>query len=226
MKNYEYLGEVPAKPTTYKNVQFKSKLEAQWAEFFDALNLPWQYEKDKIALPDGTYYVSDFTLHNKYNYAIYEMKPKGVTSEKFIAARDVINKAELNAFLYEDDDGSSYTQTVLLQGSIYDHYMRDFYDLHFCYRCGFPQSCNGYGIGSGDCYGAECLRCDWNTPSGGGNPPEYSSATKLHYTPHKGCTIISEEDRLILIERMTKAAERIIWPDYYKYTTAKTELGL
>jgi hypothetical protein len=31
-------------PTRYKGYHFRSRLEARWAVFFDALGLRWQYE--------------------------------------------------------------------------------------------------------------------------------------------------------------------------------------
>ncbi len=31
-------------PTNYKGLLFRSRLEAQWAHFFDDLDWPWEYE--------------------------------------------------------------------------------------------------------------------------------------------------------------------------------------
>jgi hypothetical protein len=41
-------------PTKYKGIQFRSRLEATWAAFFDALNWKWQYEPCDMAgwIPD------------------------------------------------------------------------------------------------------------------------------------------------------------------------------
>jgi len=214
MSNYEYLKKIPAKPVQYKGINFKSTLEAQWAAFFEELELPWQYEKDTIPLPDGTFYISDFTLHNEYNYAVYEMKPKGITSKKFKAAQTFIDNANYDHRMRYDE--FFHTETFLMQGSVYDHYMTDFYHLHFCYRCGFPSFSGGAGIGSAesissDKYYSECYTCDCNTFSGGGNLPEYSSSTKLYYTPHKGLQLISKKTWQKYYEKITRAAERVLW---------------
>lgn len=48
--------------THYKNYRFRSRLEARWAVFFDALGLEWDYEKEGYRLSDGTLYLPDFWL--------------------------------------------------------------------------------------------------------------------------------------------------------------------
>lgn len=35
---------IDAKPTAYKGVNFRSRLEARWAAFFDSYNYRWAYE--------------------------------------------------------------------------------------------------------------------------------------------------------------------------------------
>jgi len=39
-------------------------LEARYAVFFDALNEPWEYEKEGYVLEDGTLYLPDFWMPN------------------------------------------------------------------------------------------------------------------------------------------------------------------
>lgn len=54
--------------TTYKGYRFRSRLEARWAVFFDALEIPWQYEPEGFekADPDNeervVRYLPDFYL--------------------------------------------------------------------------------------------------------------------------------------------------------------------
>lgn len=48
--------------TPYKGYRFRSRLEARWAVFFDALNIKWEYEKEGFDLGDGDYYLPDFWL--------------------------------------------------------------------------------------------------------------------------------------------------------------------
>ena len=48
--------------TEYKGCKFRSRLEARWAVFFDAMNVRWIYEPEGFRLPDGTMYLPDFYL--------------------------------------------------------------------------------------------------------------------------------------------------------------------
>lgn len=55
---------IKAIQTVYKGYKFRSRLEARWAVFFDALGLDWEYEPEGYELPDGTWYLPDFYIHN------------------------------------------------------------------------------------------------------------------------------------------------------------------
>lgn len=51
------------KPTWYAGIQFRSRLEARWAVFFDALGIPWSYEPETFVTENGHEYTPDFQLH-------------------------------------------------------------------------------------------------------------------------------------------------------------------
>ena len=51
--------------TRYKGYNFRSRLEARWAVFFDRLGLHWEYEKEGFYLPDGTMYLPDFYVQSE-----------------------------------------------------------------------------------------------------------------------------------------------------------------
>jgi hypothetical protein len=53
---------IKAIETKYKGYRFRSRLEARWAVFFDALGIKWEYEKEGYELDDGSYYLPDFWL--------------------------------------------------------------------------------------------------------------------------------------------------------------------
>ncbi len=40
------MADFKAIETLYKGYRFRSRLEARWAVFFDALGLKWEYEKE------------------------------------------------------------------------------------------------------------------------------------------------------------------------------------
>ena len=51
--------------TRYKGYRFRSRLEARWAVFFDALWVEWEYEKEGYDLGDAGCYLPDFWIHYK-----------------------------------------------------------------------------------------------------------------------------------------------------------------
>jgi hypothetical protein len=59
--------------TRYNGYRFRSRLEARWAVFFDALGLAYEYEPQGFVLFDGTPYLPDFHLPALGMYA--EVKP-------------------------------------------------------------------------------------------------------------------------------------------------------
>lgn len=48
--------------TKYKGYRFRSRLEARWAVFFDALGVEYEYEPEGFKLPNGKVYLPDFRL--------------------------------------------------------------------------------------------------------------------------------------------------------------------
>ena len=90
---------IQAIETSYAGCRFRSRLEAKWAVFFDALDIEWQYEAQGYVLGDGSHYLPDFWLpripitsetgwHDRgsRNYGVHvEVKgeePRGTAREK------------------------------------------------------------------------------------------------------------------------------------------------
>lgn len=70
-------GCVKAIRTRYSGILFRSRLEARWAVFFDALGIAWEFEAEGYELEDGTQYLPDFWLP-KFSGGVYvEIKPPG-----------------------------------------------------------------------------------------------------------------------------------------------------
>lgn len=63
--------------THYKGYRFRSRLEARWAVFFDAIGIRYLYEPEGFRLSDGTLYLPDFYLPE--SKAFFEVK--GVMNE-------------------------------------------------------------------------------------------------------------------------------------------------
>jgi len=62
-------------PTRYKGYHFRSRLEARWAVFFDALDIQYMYESEGYELRDGTKYLPDFYLPELSGGLHVEVKP-------------------------------------------------------------------------------------------------------------------------------------------------------
>lgn len=61
----------PGIPTVYKGVQLRSRTEARWAAFFDALGWSWEYEPIDLEA-----YIPDFVLRFEYGPLLIEVKPE------------------------------------------------------------------------------------------------------------------------------------------------------
>ena len=48
--------------TVYNGYRFRSRLEARWAVFFDALGVEYEYEPEGFVLPSGKRYLPDFRV--------------------------------------------------------------------------------------------------------------------------------------------------------------------
>lgn len=65
---------IKAIETKYKGYRFRSRLEARWAVFFDALGVQWEYEKEGYDLGEAGYYLPDFWLPSIGCF--WEIKPR------------------------------------------------------------------------------------------------------------------------------------------------------
>lgn len=54
--------EITPKETRYNGYLFRSRLEARWAIYLDALGIEYSYEPETFDLGDGVYYLPDFYL--------------------------------------------------------------------------------------------------------------------------------------------------------------------
>lgn len=63
---------IQAIETRYKGYRFRSRLEARWAVFFDAIKVPFRYEVEGFVLQSGRCYLPDFWIGENL---ILEVKP-------------------------------------------------------------------------------------------------------------------------------------------------------
>ena len=67
---------IPAIPTMYGGVQFRSRLEARWASLFDLVRWPWEFES-----LDLDFYIPDFVLRFPRGLVMAEVKPASTATE-------------------------------------------------------------------------------------------------------------------------------------------------
>lgn len=72
--------------TRYRGYRFRSRLEARWAVFFDALNIKWEYEAQGFSL-NGVPYLPDFWLPFLRGGMFAEVKAAELTTEEDHKAR-------------------------------------------------------------------------------------------------------------------------------------------
>lgn len=60
-EDMQKMRDIEAIPTNYRGISFRSRREARWAVFWDALEVQWQYEPPHHQLPSGNY-LPDFLL--------------------------------------------------------------------------------------------------------------------------------------------------------------------
>lgn len=63
------MGDIKPIQTYYNGYHFRSRLEARWAVFFDAMGIKYEYEKEGYTLSNGEKYLPDFYLPEFYTWA-------------------------------------------------------------------------------------------------------------------------------------------------------------
>lgn len=97
--------KIVAKPTLYSGIRFRSRLEARWAKFFDAIGREWVYEPQVPELA-GMQYQPDFLTTKSYSdgLTLIEVKPQVDAAETVRLMRDekwhqVANRTKSNFVL-------------------------------------------------------------------------------------------------------------------------------
>lgn len=96
--------------TKYKGYRFRSRLEARWAVFFDALGIKWQYEPEGFMVDDETPYLPDFYVHMREDHesrikhpnAGYwiEVKPAAPNAEEVRKLQAVCSSTMSNGYFF------------------------------------------------------------------------------------------------------------------------------
>jgi hypothetical protein len=83
--------------TKYAGYRFRSRLEARWAVFLDALGIRWEYEKEGYELPSGRY-LPDFWLPNPGVWL--EIKGEAPNDIEFAKLEDLCERTGHNGIIW------------------------------------------------------------------------------------------------------------------------------
>jgi hypothetical protein len=90
--------------TRYGGCRFRSRLEARWAVFFDAVRIPWEYEPEGFELDSGRY-LPDFFLPRQECWL--EIKGRTATDRELRLAAELAEASSLPVYLFETGFSSS-----------------------------------------------------------------------------------------------------------------------
>lgn len=220
--------------TVYKGYRFRSRLEARWAVFFDEIGLPWEYESEGYTLPDGRGYLPDFRIKSLDGATwFYEVKPTHEADDgKLAALIDMLEGDERKRGIpcYTCQEAADYESTPtdappcvkcphgftnviryveyptvfgrVLTGDPY-HFVIEMlnYPCPRCMQFTLPEG--DLSPLGGPC---GCEPCDWNTPSGGGHPPENHFGFDVF--PHKGEVCFKDRNAAKKYKRLVDRACR------------------
>lgn len=186
------MKKIKAIETHYKNYRFRSRLEARWAIFFDAMGMDWEYEPEGFDL-DGLWYLPDFRINYKGVATWYEVKPKHVIGDaKFDTfKRMMIEQSFDNVLRGENDIPVGFK---LVSGDPLEFFSQSGScdpGLNVCPRCGNAEK--GDAQYASDEAGWSCFSCDVTTGSGAG---ETISGKFCAVRPHKGVILVDDRGEL------------------------------
>lgn len=135
-------------PTIYSGIHFRSKLEAQWAKFFDAMKIKWIYEPEGYQLSDGTWYLPDFYLPDSKQW----FEVKGVMSNKDMSKISLLAKDSQKDVVVGLPGGEFYMYSCYFDDTVVLMSKGETY-INECLECGKKSFMNSNGS-------YECQCCD------------------------------------------------------------------
>lgn len=167
---------ITAIETEYRGYRFRSRLEARWAVFFDALGLQWEYEPEGFNLPNGTRYLPDFRVTSPQGQVTwYEIKPR---NSKSVSKMSQLEEAWYTHGLESEPD--QYLSFITLAGDPWDVLLDKGWLI--CPRCGQVNDHSFFEGWSEEHSAFGCNSCDFNHTTG----PSILLQTEFH----KGLTLV------------------------------------
>lgn len=132
--------------TVYNGYRFRSRLEARWAVFFDALGIQYEYEKEGFELDGGERYLPDFWLPQQEIWV--EVKPEAPEDVRATKTAQLVKASGRGAWIVAGEPSSCRVFALSAEEPtswLYCH-TTDIDGLDLCTRCGqltidFPLPC-------------------------------------------------------------------------------------
>lgn len=115
------MNTIRAVPRTYRNVKFRSTLEADWAATLDALGIAWQYEPEAVQLPSGVLYRPDFYLpecttwlevKGPHNDRIEKTHELGEAAAHYPDCDSIAHESDITLSAHSDEEWNSLGRVV------------------------------------------------------------------------------------------------------------------
>lgn len=90
------MAEIKAIETVYNGYKFRSRLEARWAVFFDAMGIEYEYEPEGYVLQNGDTYLPDFLIYVKHRSQTDEWEPIYAEVKGILSPRDEAKCSEFS----------------------------------------------------------------------------------------------------------------------------------
>ena len=152
--------EIKAIETSYNGYRMRSRIEARWAVFYDALGVDWRYEPEGYNL-NGVYYLPDFYLPE---YGFIEIKGAHPTKDEIIKCELLSNINTVFLFFGEIPEPVRYFADANYVDSAYI-----FYD-GACADSGYSwcicKICGAINIQYGGMAARNCNCLDWKRYKG------------------------------------------------------------
>lgn len=108
--------------TIYKGYRFRSRLEARWAVFLDALGVTFEYEPQGFDL-NGIWYLPDFYIPDLECWV--EIKPRPLTTEEIAKAERLAIASQQPVYVFWGDlpypsPAASWTDSADLYAPVWD----------------------------------------------------------------------------------------------------------
>jgi hypothetical protein len=135
--------------TKYNGYNFRSRTEARWAVFFDALEVDYQYEPNGFKLPNGEYYLPDFYLPEFGGGGYFEVKPLVENERQWMEKLEMLSDlTKQKVFILNGPPDFRYYGT-------YDRQNNWWYSVIFCGGDGNYFNKSGYYVDPDDTIGTK-----------------------------------------------------------------------